>query len=105
METGEKLKSSNKNKSQTYESDFEKDAAIDTSGLKDIKDIRYDEETLLIANALLFFFAGFETIPPQGFQSFATSWLFFLICKRRFTMRLAMPLEIAKMLALNNFKK
>lgn len=57
----EELKSSNKNKSQTYESDFEKDAAIDTSGLKDIKDIRYDEETLLIANALLFFFAGFET--------------------------------------------
>jgi len=72
METGEKrndiidvlveeLKSSSKNKSQTYESDFEKDAAIDTSGLKDIKDIGYDEETLLIANALLFFFAGFET--------------------------------------------
>ena len=58
----EELKSSNKNKSQTYESDFEKDAAIDTLGLKDIKDIGYDEVcTLLIANALLFFFAGFET--------------------------------------------
>jgi len=48
-------------KQKSYESEFERDAAIDTSGLKSITESGYDEETLLISNALLFFFAGFDT--------------------------------------------
>ena len=46
----------------TFEGEFEKDAAIDTSDLKDTDDNNgLDMETLLVANAILFFFAGFET--------------------------------------------
>jgi len=48
-------------KQDKYESEFEKDAAIDTSGLKSIIESGFDEETLLISNAILFFFAGFDT--------------------------------------------
>ena len=57
----EELRSTKTKKPQTFESDFEKDAALDTSGLKDIRETGLDEEILLISNALLFFFAGFET--------------------------------------------
>ena len=46
---------------ESFESEFEKDAAIDTKGLKSLAESGYDEETLLISNALLFFFAGFDT--------------------------------------------
>ena len=48
-------------KPEVYESEFEKDAALDTSDINNDDDLGYDEETLLISNALLFFFAGFET--------------------------------------------
>lgn len=44
-----------------YESEFEKDAAIDTTELGNLKSSGIDEETMLISNTLLFFFAGFDT--------------------------------------------
>jgi len=54
------------NKSETkekeeFESEFEKDAAIKTTGKFNLKDSEYDEETLLISNTMLFFFVGFDT--------------------------------------------
>ena len=48
-------------KPEVYESEFEKDAALDTSDINNDDALGFDEETLLISNALLFFFAGFET--------------------------------------------
>ena len=48
-------------KEKVYESEFERDAEIDTSDIKGIQESRFDEETLMISNAILFFFAGFET--------------------------------------------
>jgi len=44
--------------SEEFEEEFEKAAAMDTS---DIKKTNVNEETVLVANALLFFFAGFDT--------------------------------------------
>jgi len=46
-----------------FESEFEKDAAINTAGLnKSSADaFEFDDETLLLSNALVFFFAGFDT--------------------------------------------
>jgi cytochrome P450 len=49
-----------KSKKTNYESEFEKDAALDTSDIKNITEV-LDEETILISNAVLFFFAGFDT--------------------------------------------
>jgi cytochrome P450 len=48
-----------KNGVEDYESDFEKDAAMDTSKVG--FDEALDKELLLVSNALLFFFAGFDT--------------------------------------------
>jgi len=50
-----------KPKPAELEDDFEKDAVFDTSGVKDIKEFEFDEETMLVANILLFFIAGFDT--------------------------------------------
>merc|ERR1719391_1429123 len=44
-----------------YESEFEKDAALDTSNVKSASESGFDEETLLLSNALIFFFGGFDT--------------------------------------------
>ena len=48
-------------KEKVYESEFERDAEINTSDIKGIQESRFDEETIMISNAILFFFAGFET--------------------------------------------
>ena len=48
-------------KREAYENDFEKDAAFEITGLTTLKKDGDDELTQLIANVLLFFFAGFET--------------------------------------------
>jgi len=45
-------------KAKEVESEFEKDAVVDTTGIK-VSD--FDEELLLVSNAILFFFAGFDT--------------------------------------------
>merc|ERR1719495_3019856 len=46
---------------EVVEDDFEKNAAFDTSNLKDIKDSEFDRETLLVANTLIFFSACLDT--------------------------------------------
>ena len=51
--------SSKNKKEEIFESEFEADAAIDTTDIKELDTL--DLETLLVANAMLFFFAGFET--------------------------------------------
>jgi len=48
-------------KAETFESQFEKDAGIDTSDVKEIKDSEFSDETLLVSNSILFFFAGYDT--------------------------------------------
>ena len=48
-------------KSHSYESQFEKDAGMDTSDVQDLKDSEFSDETLLVSNTLMFFFAGFDT--------------------------------------------
>jgi len=57
----EELKKANKGSTEekTYEDDFERDAAMDTTGLS--LDTGKDELELIVSNVLLFFFAGFET--------------------------------------------
>ena len=52
----------NKNeKKNVNENEYDKDAAIDTKGLGTLKEAGYDEESLLVANALLLFMVGFDT--------------------------------------------
>ena len=67
---------------KTYESDFEKDAAIDTTGLASIKDSGKDDITLIIANVLIFFFAGFETT-STGFTIICHKLAIFPECQEK----------------------
>jgi len=53
-------------KTESYESQFEKDAGMDTSDVKDLKDTGFSDETLLVSNSIIFFFAGFDTT-TQGY--------------------------------------
>ena len=55
----EKSKKNGGIKKEVEESEFEKNASVDTSDVKDMKN--FDIERMLIANAVGFFFAGFET--------------------------------------------
>ena len=55
-----------------YEDDYEKDAALNTAGLASFKDSGKDDLTLIIANLLVFFFAGFDV----------TSTNFTIICHK-----------------------
>ena len=48
-------------KSESYESQFEKDASMDTSDVKELKESGFSDETLLVSNSIIFFFAGFDT--------------------------------------------
>jgi cytochrome P450 len=48
-----------KKAAEEFESEFEKDAALDTTGVGFEESL--DKEMLLVSNALLFFFAGFDT--------------------------------------------
>ena len=59
----EELKNSNAKKAErdARETEFEKDAAFDTKGLGTLKEAGYDEESLVVANALMLFFVGFDT--------------------------------------------
>nr|QTW43654.1 CYP3025A2-6 [Eurytemora affinis] len=100
----EELRSTKTKKPQTFESDFEKDAALDTSGLKDIRETGLDEEILLISNALLFFLLDLK-LHLLEFQLFVTSLLFTRSCKTRYFKRFLKFLGKVKMPALNNFRK
>jgi len=57
----------NKQKEDEFEDEFEKDAELDSSNIKQEK---VNEEIVLIANAILFFFAGFDT-SASGFGAIA----------------------------------
>ena len=48
-------------KKSVGENEHEKDAQINTKGLGTVRDMGYDTESLIIANALLMFFVGFDT--------------------------------------------
>eukprot|EP00088_Acartia_fossae_P054512 TRINITY_DN6273_c0_g1_i2.p1 TRINITY_DN6273_c0_g1~~TRINITY_DN6273_c0_g1_i2.p1 ORF type:complete len:542 (+),score=114.34 TRINITY_DN6273_c0_g1_i2:29-1627(+) len=50
----------NSDEKKEYEDEFEEKAALDSSKIKETE-MDVDQETLLVAQALLFFFAGFDT--------------------------------------------
>jgi len=50
-----------KESQMAYENEHEKDAVINTKGLGTLRERGYDPEALIVANALMMFFVGFDT--------------------------------------------